>query len=75
MRKYTITEYEMEDYNSYNPDIEEIISNLKHIKRGYIGDYNFTGEEDDYNLYKLHHSIYKTIEILKKYRQFEENKS
>ena len=67
MRTYTITEYEMQDYDNYreNITVDEIINNLKHINRGYIGDYDFTGEERDFELYKLHISISKAIELLR----------
>ena len=68
MRTYTVTEYEMEDYNNFrnNLTIEETINLLKYINRGYIGDYNFTGSEDDFDRYKLHAALYNAIEILEK---------
>ena len=71
MRKYTATEYEQQDYDDYrnNITIDEVISNLKHINRGYIGDYDFTGEEDDFERYKLHTSICKAIELLEQYKK------
>lgn len=67
MRTYTVTEYEQQDYDDYenNVTLTEIIDNLKYIKRGYIPDYNFTGEEDDFERFKLHVSLYKAIKILK----------
>lgn len=66
MRTYTVTEYEQQDYDDYenNITLTEIINNLKTINRGYIGDYEFTGEEDDFERFKLHASLYKAIEIL-----------
>lgn len=71
MRKYTVTEYEQQDYDDYrnNITVDEVISNLKRINRGYIGDYDFTGEEDDFKRYKLHTSIYKAIELLEQYKK------
>ena len=71
MRKYTVTEYEQQDYDDYrnNITVDEVISNLKHINRGYIGDYDFTGEADDFERYKLHASIYKAIELLEQYKK------
>lgn len=68
MRTYTVTEYEMEDYDNFrnNLTIEETINLLKYINRGYIGDYNFTGSEDDFDRYKLHAALYNAIEILEK---------
>lgn len=73
MRKYTVTEYEQEDYDDYrnNITVDEVISNLKRINRGYIGDYNFTGEEDDFERYKLRTFIYKAIELLEQYKSTE----
>lgn len=67
MRTYTVTEYNQQDYDDYenNVILIEIIDNLKYIKRGYIPDYNLTGEEDDFERFKLHVSIYKAIKILK----------
>lgn len=66
MRTYTVTEYDRQDYDDYenNITLTEIINNLKYIKRGYIADYNFTGEEDDFERFKLHASLYKAIKIL-----------
>lgn len=66
MRKYEVIEYEREDYDNYEKNLtqEELINNLEHINRGYIGDYNYTGEVDDFNRFKLHMSLYKVIELL-----------
>lgn len=66
MRTYTITKYDQEDYDDYENNITmtEIINNLKYINRGYIGDYNFTGDEDDFERFKMHTSLYKAIKIL-----------
>lgn len=66
MRKYEVIEYEREDYDDYenNFTLEELIDNLKHINRGYIGDYSYTGDADDFNRFKLHMSLYKAIELL-----------
>lgn len=75
MRTYTVTEYDKQDYDDYENNITliEIINNLKYIKRGYIGDYNFTGEEDDFERFKLHVSLYKAIKILKEMTEVETN--
>lgn len=71
MKIYTITEYDQQDYDNYENtiSIDEIISNLKHIKRGYIGDYNYTGKEDDFERYKLHVSICKAVESLEHFKE------
>lgn len=66
MRTYTITEYDMEDYENYrnNLTIEETINTLEHIRRGWIDDYNYTGTEDDFERYKLHAALNNAIKIL-----------
>lgn len=68
MRTYTITEYDEQDYDNYKNDITltEIINNLEYIKRGYVGDYNFTGKEDDFERFKLHVSLNKAVDMLTK---------
>lgn len=70
MRTYTVTEYEKSDYDEYeeNITIEQIINSLEYVKRGYIGDYNYTGEEDDFELFKIHMAMSKAMELLRKRR-------
>lgn len=67
MRTYTVTEYEMSDYDEYkeNITIDNIIDSLEYVKRGYISDYNYTGEEDDFEVFKIHMAIRKVVELLK----------
>lgn len=66
MRTYTVTKYEMSDYDEYerNITIDNIIDSLKYAKRGYIGDYNYTGEEYDFELFKIHTAMRKAIKLL-----------
>ena len=70
MRTYTVTEYEKEDYENYRDNIttQDVINTLKRINRGYIGDYNYSGTEDDFDRFALHEALYKAIEILEKVR-------
>lgn len=70
MRTYTVTEYEKSDYDEYeeNITIEQIINSLEYAKRGYIGDYNYTGEEDDFELFKIHMAMSKAIELIRERR-------
>ena len=70
MRTYTVTEYDMEDYKNYRDGLttQDVINALKHINRGYIGDYDYSGTEDDYKRFTLHETLYKAIEILEKVR-------
>ena len=70
MRTFTVIEYDKEDYDAAKAEIdnmsnEELANALSSIGRGYVGDYNFTGKEDDFENYKLHMIIYKIVEILK----------
>ena len=55
MKTYTVTEYDMEDYNKARDDMtdEETVNLLKRIERGWIPDYNFDGTESDFDNYKL----------------------
>ena len=73
MRTYTITKYDMEDYNEYeeNITIDDIINKLEYAKRGYIGDYNYTGDEDDFELFKIQIAMSKAIDLLEKMKQNE----
>ena len=75
MKTYTVTEYDQQDYDDYENKVTltEIIDNLKYIKRGYIPDYNLTGEEDDFERFKLHVSLHKAIKILKEMMEVETN--
>ena len=66
MRTYTVTEYEKTDYDEYENSItiKDVIESLRYIRRGYIGDYNYTGDEDDFERFKMHMAMIKAIEIL-----------
>jgi len=68
MKTYTITEYEMEDYDNFINSLtkEEIINRLNYIARGWLPDYNFSGTEDDFDYFKNHAVINKAIELLKR---------
>lgn len=67
MREYTVREYDAEDYNKLrdNMTVEETIDNLRKISRGWLPDYNYSGSESDYDVYKLHIAINKAISALK----------
>ena len=69
MKTYTVTEYDMEDYNKARDDMtdEEAVNLLKRIQRGWIPDYNFDGTKSDFDNYKLHMALYKAIDVLSKY--------
>ena len=67
MREYIVKEYDREDYEYFQESLtnEKTIELLKVIDRGYLGDYNYSGKEDDFERYCLHMAIYRAIEVLK----------
>ena len=67
MRTHTVTEYDKRYYDYYenNITLTEIIDNLEAIDSGYIGRCEFTGEEDDFERFKLHISLHKAIGMLR----------
>lgn len=66
MKEYTVKEYEKEDYDKASQEMtnEDVISLLRYIKRGYLPDYNYTGDEADYERYKLHMAMSKAIQAI-----------
>ena len=67
MKEYTIRTYDMEDYEDARDNMtpNDIADYLVYINRGYVPDYNFTGDEGDFERYKLHIAISKAIEIIR----------
>ena len=67
MIEYTIRNYDMTDYENARDSMtsNDIVNYLAYIQRGYVPDYDFTGNEDDFERYKLHMAISKAIEIIK----------
>ena len=61
MKKYTPTDYT----DTKEMSTEEVINNLLYIKRGYIGSYNFTGDEIDFERYTMHMTINNAIELIR----------
>ena len=66
MRKYIVTEYDIEDYDSVENNMtnEQAVSILNFIARGHIPDYNYACTEDDFENFKLHVALWKAIEAL-----------
>lgn len=66
MRQYTVTEYEVKDYQDFKNNLtdEHTIALLKRISRGWIPDCNFSGTEQDFQNYCLHLAIDRAIDAL-----------
>lgn len=56
MIEYTIREYDMDDYDIQRDKIDnmtkELAEVIRGIARGWLPDYNFTGEECDFDNHK-----------------------
>lgn len=57
MREYTVREYDMDDYDIQRDKIDnmtytELAEAVRGIARGWLPDYNFTGEEGDFDNHK-----------------------
>lgn len=57
MREYIVREYDMKDYDIQEDKIDnmtytELAEAVRGIARGWLPDYNFTGEEDDFDNHK-----------------------
>lgn len=74
MRKYEVIEYEMEDYNKAYNDLtyDDVISGLAVIKRGYIPDYNFTGDECDFENHKWHSIMSKAMSYIELFKHLKD---
>lgn len=68
MRSYTVTKYEMDDYENArnNMSDSESVELLNRIDRGYIPDYSYTGTENDFDYFKLHMAIQRGIAAIEK---------
>ena len=67
MRTYTAIEYEKEDYQNFKDNLtdEKAIDILERISRGWLPNYNFSGEESDFENYCLHQAIYRAQDALR----------
>jgi len=61
-RKYDTSDYDFGRDSMTNTDV---IARLERIDRGWIPDWNYTGEKDDYENYLDHVAVWKAIEALK----------
>ena len=61
MIEYTVREYDKQDYEIQEQKIKEIIG----IARGWLPDYNYTGEEDDFENHRRQIIMNRVAKILK----------
>lgn len=69
MREYTVREYDKEDYDIQKELIkemsrQELADSVREIARGWLPDYNFTGEERDYDNYRYQMIMRRAAEII-----------
>lgn len=69
MREYTVREYDKEDYDIQKDMIKEmsrkeLADNIRGIARGWLPDYNFTGEERDYDAHRRQMIMCRAAEII-----------
>lgn len=65
----TYTEYEKEDYDAqrdeiYNQPLDTLAQNIRSIARGWLPDYNFTGDESDFYHHRQQIIMERVAEIL-----------
>ena len=67
MKEYTVRKYDMDDYEIGRDSmtVADVITRLEQINRSWIPDYNYTGDESDYEAYLNHVAIRKAIDVLK----------
>lgn len=69
MKTYTITEYEKKDYEQQEAEIDvmefgELAEWIRHIARGWLPDYNFTGSEEDFDSHKKQMIMRRVANVL-----------
>ena len=67
MIQYTVTEYDMEDYEMFRATLtdEAAADLLDQISDGWIGSYSFTGAEGDFERFTLHMALARGAEALR----------
>ena len=67
MIQYTVTEYDMEDYEMFRATLtdEAAADLLDQISRGWIGRYIIDGTERDFDLFTLHVALARGAEALR----------
>lgn len=65
IRGITKEDYERQEYEVSTMESEKLARLLEYIARGYIGDYNFTGTDEDFENHLLQMVMRRAIEIVK----------
>ena len=65
IRGITKEDYERQEYEVSTMESEKLARLLEYIARGYIGDYNFTGTDEDFENHLLQMAMCRAIEIVK----------
>ena len=66
IRGITKEDYDRQEYEVSTMDSEKLARLLEYIARGYIGDYNFIGTDEDVENHLLQMVMRRAIEIVKK---------
>ena len=66
IRGITKEDYERQEYEVSTMESEKLARLLEYIARGYIGDYNFIGTDEDFENHLLQMVMRRAIEIVKK---------
>ena len=69
MIEYTIRKYDMEDYDIQSEQVDkmsnqELADSIRKIARGWLPDYNFSGDESDFDNHKRHMIMDRVDKIL-----------
>lgn len=65
IRGITKEDYERQEYEVSIMESEKLARLLEYIARGYIGDYNFIGTDEDFENHLLQMVMRRAIEIVK----------
>lgn len=71
MRTYTVTEYDIGDYDAQEKEVlgmsnEQLSKEIRNIARGWMPDYNYTGAENDFENHKRQIIMSRVATILEK---------
>ena len=64
MRKYTVREYDIQKEQVNEMSNQELADSIRSIARGWLPDYNFTGDESDFNYHECQMIMSRVAKIL-----------